>query len=145
MNIIVSEFDFFLFMFITATFYAISAYLFIMYRKNGDAVKEEIDSIINHGARNIKKSLEKLADEQIVLFGNYVEQAEKLAEKLEIGRKKHFEIESKINDLIEKFEVLENKLNKGIIERDGKISRKNREIEKLKEKIRKLEKDSDVN
>jgi len=116
-----------------------------MYRKNGDAVKEEIDSIINHGARNIKKSLEKLADEQIVLFGNYVEQAEKLAEKLEIGRKKHFEIESKINDLIEKFEVLENKLNKGIIERDGKISRKNREIEKLKEKIRKLEKDSDVN
>ena len=143
MNIIVSEFDFFFFMFFTATFYAISAYLFIMYRKNGDAVKEEIDSIINHGARNIKKNLEKLADEQIMLFSRYIELAEKLSNELEIGRKNHFECESKIHDLIEKFEALENKLNKGIMERDGKISRKNREIEKLKERIKKLEKDNE--
>ena len=139
MNIQISEFDFFLFIFFTATFYALSVYLFVMYRKNGDAIKEEVDVIIRHGARSIEKSLEKLANEQIMLFSRYIEQAEKLAEKLESERKKHFEIESKINDLIEKFEVLENKLNKGIVERDGKISRKNREIEKLKEKIRKLE------
>ena len=136
MNIIVSEFDFFFFMFITATFYAISAYLFIKYWKNGDAIKEEIDSIINQA------------------ISKYIEQAEKLSYELEIEKKEqyknirdmqnaHFESERKINDLIEKFEVLENKLNKGIVERDGKISRKNREIEKLKERIKKLEKDNE--
>ncbi|HIP15287.1 MAG TPA: hypothetical protein EYG74_07345, partial [Sulfurimonas autotrophica] len=67
MNIQISELDFFFFMFFTATFYALSVYLFIMYRKNGDAIKEEVDVIIRHGARSIEKSLEKLANEQIML------------------------------------------------------------------------------
>jgi len=149
MTIQIDMFDFWFFVFLMFGQYVISIFLVVKYWKHGEAIKREVEDIINHSMKHIKENLEGHSDKQIEIYNEYVEQAKELAEEFEDARKKqyqnienmqrvHAQIDQNINIVVSKLQELEKKINKGIMERDGKIYRKNKEIEKLKERIEKL-------
>jgi chromosome segregation ATPase len=121
------------------------------YLNNKEAIKREIEDIINYSSEYIKESLEEHSDKQIEIYNEYAEHAKELAQEFEDVRKKQYQnienmqrvhsvIDRKIYNVVAKIEELEEKINNEIIERDGKINRKNKEIKKLKERIEKFKK-----
>jgi len=151
MTIEIDVFDFFVLVFLEVGQYAISIFLIIKYWRHGEAIKNEVRDIINYSIKHIKDDLELHSNKQIEIFNKYIKEAKELAEEFEDARKKQYknienmqrvyaEIDKNISVAIKKLQQLEYKINKGILERDGKIHRKIVEVKKLKQEIDDLKK-----
>ena len=143
MVIEISEFNFYLFVFITLVTYIIPAYILFEYIK----IKLLIADVIDNAAGHIKKSIETNFTKQINIFNSYIEKSINIADHFQNTReeqakeleKVHLTIERKLYKISLKIEELEKKVSKDIRERDGRIYRKNKENKNLKERLKKLE------
>lgn len=143
MTIQIDTIEFYLIIFFIFVSCAISVLLLYKYFNYGYAIKEEINKIVNYSSALIKKESENNIDKQMKLFKMYMNNTEELVKKLEDAQFKSYndfqiQIESIKQDLLDIHRKIkkENELQKEIREKDGIIARKNKEISKLKARIK---------
>lgn len=128
MTIQIDTFDFWFIIFFILVFCTISILLLYKYFNYEEAIKKESENNI---------------DKQIKLFKMHMNNTEKLVKKLEDAQFKSFNdfqiqveyIKQDFLDIHRKIKK-ENELQKEIREKDGIIARKNKEISKLKARIK---------
>ena len=128
MTIQIDTFDFWFIIFFILVFCTISILLLYKYFNYEEAIKKESENNI---------------DKQMKLFKMYMNNTEELVKKLEDAQFKSYndfqiQIESIKQDLLDMHRKIkkENELQKEIREKDGIIARKNKEISKLKARIK---------